>query len=171
MGFIKDGIKVAYRRGINMYGYTKAELSLYNYIYTQAYDKISLDITASNATASYLGGTPLVAPGSVFLSGSFLSSSGFIQIITDRSYDGSLIDTGSISVLQVKDYVLDRVNTSSLDTQGSLIQYPDWKVFGKFTGSLTLGQELALEELVFISIMNYYNNINDSKNRFIDYGL
>jgi hypothetical protein len=171
MGYIKDDIKVEYRRGMNMYGYTKAELSLYNYIYTEAYKKINLDITSSIATASYLGSTlPVPFTGS-FISSSFISSSGFIQIITDRSYDGSLINTGSTSVLSLKNYVLNKVNTSSLDAKAQTLFYQDWHVYGKFTGSLTLGQEYALEELVFVLIMEYYNDTSVSTNRFIDYGL
>jgi hypothetical protein len=169
MGYIKDNVKVAYRRGMNMYGYTKDELSLYNYMYTEAYKKISTDITASIATASY-NGSPSQATGSL-LPGSFISSSGFIQIITDRSYDESLINTSSDSVLSLRNYVLNRVNTASLDSKAQTLLYEDWYAYGKFTGSLSLGHEYALEELVFVLIMEYYNDTNVSTNRFIDYSL
>ncbi len=169
MGYIKDNIKVAYRRGMNMYGYTKEELSLYNVIYTSAYTKLESDITASIATASYLG-SPSEGSGSS-VPGSYTSSSGFIQIITDRSYSASLVNTSSVSYSALKNYVLNGVNTSSLDEQGQALLYQDWYAYGKYTGSLTLGQEIALEELVFSLIMNYYNNQIDSTNRFIDFGL
>lgn len=169
MGYIKDNVRVAYRRGMNMYGYTKQELSLYNYIYNEAYKQISSVITSSIATGSYAG-SPSTSTGSL-ISSSFISSSGFIQIITDRSYDGSLINTSSTSVLSLKNYVLARVNTSSLDAKAQTLLYEDWHVYGKFTGSLSLGQEYALEELVFVLIMEYYNDTSVSTNRFIDYGL
>jgi hypothetical protein len=169
MGHIKNGINVAFRKSNNMFNYSIQELSIYNYVYTKAYEKIGLYITTSIATASYKG-----APGPILsssLSGSFISSSGYIQTTTDRSYNPSVYDSSSADVLSLTEYVVNTVTTNSLESMAIRYNYPDWRVQGMFTGSLTLGQEQMLEELVYELILDYQGNRDAPADRFTNYGL
>ena len=169
MGHIKNGIKVVFRKSSNMFNYSIKELSIYNYVYTKAYEKIGLYITASTATASYAG-SPGPISGSL-LTGSFISSSGYIQTTTDRSYNPSVYDSSSADVLSLTTYVLNTVTTNSLESMAIRYNYPDWRVRGVFTGSLTLGQEQMLGELVYELILDYQGNRDAPADRFTNYGL
>jgi len=170
MGHIKNGIKVAFRKSNNMFNYSIKELSIYNYVYTKAYEKIGLYITASIATSSYYGAPPPTFTGSL-LTGSFISSSEYIQMTTDRSYSPSVYDSSSADVLSLTTYVVNNVTTKSLDGMAIRYNYPDWRVQGMFTGSLTLGQERMLEELVYELILDYESNKDAPADRFTNYGL